>query len=175
MAADPSLASALPAAQQPSTAAKRPPYKLLIAGAAALITFAYLIVTAMGSSTVYYLTVAELHAKGNAAYQTPTRVGGRALDGSIQHDLSAQTLKFTLVDSTGSLPVIYQGIVPDMFGYATDGHYQDAVVEGKLHPDGVFYASQIIVKHDATFAAADATATAGVTLTPQPGHSTPSP
>lgn len=147
-----------------------PPLKFLIAGAAALITFAYLVSTAMGTSAVYYLTVGELHAKGTAAYNSPVRVGGRAANGSLRFDTATQTLRFTLTDSTGSLPVVYTGIVPDMFGYAKDGHYQDAVVEGTLHPNGVFYASQIIVKHDARFAAADASATAQAGAG---GHSAP--
>ena len=153
-------AAAAPAAPVSATASRRPPLKLLAAGLAALVTFAYLVATAMGTSTVYYLTVGELRARGAAAYGTPVRVGGQAANGSIVADPGAQTLRFTLSDPSGSLPVVYTGIVPDMFGYASDGHYQDAVVEGKLGRDGVFRASQIIVKHDARFAAADAKATA---------------
>jgi cytochrome c-type biogenesis protein CcmE len=137
-----------------------PPLKFLIAAAAVLLTFAYLVSTAMGASAVYYLTVSELHAKGAAAYNTPVRVGGQAADGSLNFDAGTQTLRFTLTDSSGTMPVVYTGVVPDMFGYAKDGHYQDAVVEGTLHQDGTFYATQIIVKHDARFAAADAAATA---------------
>lgn len=137
-----------------------PPIKFLVAAAAVLVTFAYLVSTAMGAGAVYYLTVSELHAKGAAAYNTPVRVGGQAANGSLHFDAATQTLHFTLTDSSGTMPVVYTGIVPDMFGYAKDGHYQDAVVEGTLHPDGTFYATQIIVKHDARFAAADAAATA---------------
>ena len=137
-----------------------PPVKFMVAAVAVLITFAYLVSTAMGAGAVYYLTVSELHAKGPAAYNTPVRVGGRAADGSLHYDAATQTLRFTLTDSTGAMPAVYTGVVPDMFGYARDGHYQDAVIEGTLHPDGTFYATQIIVKHDATFAAADAAATA---------------
>jgi cytochrome c-type biogenesis protein CcmE len=150
------------AAAAPASAAVRrlPPVKFMVAGVAVLITFAYLVSTAMGAGAVYYLTVSELHAKGAVAYNTPVRVGGRAADGSLYYDTGRQTLRFILTDNSGTMPVVYTGIVPDMFGYAQDGHYQDAVVEGTLHPDGVFYATQIIVKHDARFAAADAAATA---------------
>jgi len=142
------------------TRRRLPPLKFLIAAAAILVTFAYLVSTAMGASAVYYLTVSELHAKGTAAYNAPVRVGGQAADGSMHFDAGNQTLRFTLTDSSGTMPVVYTGVVPDMFGYAKDGHYQDAVVEGTLHSDGTFYATQIIVKHDARFAAADAAATA---------------
>lgn len=141
-------------------ARRLPPVKFLVAAAAVVITFAYLVSTAMGAGAVYYLTVSELHAKGAAAYNTPVRVGGQAADGSLHYDAGTQTLRFVLTDSSGRMPVVYTGIVPDMFGYAKDGHYQDAVVEGTLHQDGTFYATQIIVKHDARFAAADAAATA---------------
>jgi cytochrome c-type biogenesis protein CcmE len=166
MEMNPSAASEL--ALPPARLAGRrlPPLKFLIAGTAIVLTFAYLVTTAMSTSTEYYLTVGELKAKGAAAYNAPVRVGGRAADGSIANDTAAQTLHFTLTDNSGSLPVVYKGVVPDMFGYAKDGRYQDAVVEGSLQRDGTFVASQIIVKHDARFAAADATATAGAGLAP---------
>jgi len=156
----PAVVSDLAAPPGIPAARRLPSLKLVVAGIAALLVFVYLITTAMGTSTVYYLTVGELKAKGAASYNTPVRVGGRAGDGSILSDASTQTLRFSLTDNTGSLQVVYKGVVPDMFGYAKDGHYQDAVVEGMLRPDGVFQASQIIVKHDASFAAADAQATA---------------
>ncbi len=156
----PSTAQSVVPASKDVPARRLPPLKFLIAGAAVLITFAYLVSTAMGASAVYYLTVSELHAKGAAAYNTPVRVGGQAANGSISFDAGTQTLRFSLTDSSGTMPVVYTGVVPDMFGYAKDGHYQDAVVEGTLHSDGTFYATQIIVKHDASFAAADASATA---------------
>lgn len=152
-------------------APRRPPVKLIIAGVAALVVFAYLVSTAMSTSAVYYLKVGELRAKGAAAYNTPVRVGGQAAGGSIVNDPATQTLRFTLTDNTGTMPVVYTGVVPDMFGYAAAGKYQDAVVEGELHTNGVFYATQIIVKHDARFAAADATATAGAG--PAAGHAAP--
>jgi cytochrome c-type biogenesis protein CcmE len=165
----PIVAAAAPVAG-PAAPRRLPPLKFLIAAAAALVTFAYLVSTAMGTSAVYYLTVAELHAKGPAAYNTPVRVGGRAADGSIHFDAATQTLRFAFSDASGTMPVLYTGVVPDMFGYAADGHYQDAVVEGTLHADGTFYATQIIVKHDARFAAADASATAQAGTT---GHPAP--
>ena len=155
-----SLAPAAATAPVHSGTRRLPPVKFLVAAVAVLITFAYLVSTAMGAGAVYYLTVSELHAKGAAAYNTPVRVGGQAANGSLQFGGDRQTLRFILTDSSGRMPVVYTGIVPDMFGYAKDGHYQDAVVEGTLHPDGTFYATQIIVKHDARFAAADAAATA---------------
>ena len=136
-------------------------WKVVAAGVAAALTLLYLVFTATKASAEYYLTVGQLRAKGPAAYGQIVRIGGRAADGSIHWNAKTQTLRFEMTDKNGSrLPVVYTGVVPDMFGYARDGHYQDAIVEGALQPDGVFKASQIIVKHDARFAAADAQATA---------------
>ncbi|MCL4545399.1 MAG: cytochrome c maturation protein CcmE [Chloroflexi bacterium] len=148
---------------------RRPSWKVVVAAAAVLVTLLYLITAATKASAEYYLTVGQLRAKGTSAIGQVVRVGGRAASGSIQWNAATQTLSFTLTDSTGSLPVVYTGVVPDMFGYARDGHYQDAVVEGTLQPNGTFRASQIIVKHDARFAAAGAQATqAGTGKAQQP-------
>lgn len=136
-------------------------WKVIAASAAVVFTLLYLVFTATKASAEYYLTVGQLRAKGPAAYGQVVRIGGRAVNGSIHWNTTTQTLRFEMTDKHGNvLPVVYTGIVPDMFGYARDGHYQDAVVEGTLQPNGVFKASQIIVKHDARFAAANPQATA---------------
>ncbi len=133
----------------------RLPLKFLGVGLVFMLIIGYLSYTALSTSTVYYLTVSELDAKGNAAFNTPVRVGGRLVDGSLVRDPQGRLLRFTISDGSGNLPVAFKGDAPDLFGYAADGLYQDAVIEGKLDAQREFHASQIIVKHDANFQAAD--------------------
>lgn len=132
-----------------------PPYALIAVVAAVVACVGYLAFTALSTSTVYYLTVSELHAKGASAVGQPVRVGGRLADGTLHRDTSGRIDSFSLTDGTGTLPVAFHGDAPDLFGYAKDGLYQDAVVEGTMDRQGTFEASQIIVKHDANFQASD--------------------
>ena len=131
------------------------PLGLLAVVVAVAVCVGYLVITAMSTSTVYYLTVSELQAKGSAAYNQPTRIGGRLVDGSLHRDGTGRIDTFSLTDGTGTIPVGFHGEAPDLFGYAKDGLYQDAVVEGRLDVQGRFEASQIIVKHEANFQATD--------------------
>ena len=53
-----------------------------------------------------------------------------------------------VTDLAKSIPVVYKGILPDLFKEGTG-----AVVEGKLEKDGVFHASSVLAKHSANYKA----------------------
>ena len=55
-------------------------------------------------------------------------------------------MHFTLTDMQKSVPVVYSGILPDLF---REG--QGIVVYGKLDKDGLFVAQQVLAKHDANY------------------------
>ncbi|HSH46734.1 MAG TPA: cytochrome c maturation protein CcmE, partial [Longimicrobiales bacterium] len=65
--------------------------KPLLALATVLVLggFGYLIWGGLGSNLVYFLTPAELLARGDAAYETPVRLGGQVVPGSINWDADA--------------------------------------------------------------------------------------
>ncbi|HLI28822.1 MAG TPA: cytochrome c maturation protein CcmE [Chloroflexota bacterium] len=128
------------------------PLKLWLGGALLLVAIAYLVLTSLQTSTVYYLTVSELLARGQAAYGQTVRLSGEVVDGSIQRD--RQHLRFVLTDGTATIPVTHTGQVPDLFGYRAEGAYQEVVVEGRYTASGVFEARSLIVKHGPTFEAA---------------------
>lgn len=125
--------------------------KLLIAGLAIVLSLAYLGVVAMGTqgAAVYYVTASELQAMAAPAGDRVVRLGGRVVDGSIVRDDRALSLRFAISDGAASVPVVYRGIVPDLFGYAREGYYQDVVVEGRYTRAGVLEASQLLVSHGA--------------------------
>jgi len=130
------------------------PTKFIVGGFIIVAVVVYLIVSSLGGSTAYYLTVAELRAKGPAAVGQKVRVSGVVDGATIQYDQQNLILRFDIVDNSGRLPVVYHGPRPDMFQ-----DQAEAVVEGKLNADGVFEASNLLLKCPSKYEAA-ATATA---------------
>jgi cytochrome c-type biogenesis protein CcmE len=51
-----------------------------------------------------------------------------------------------VTDTAQSIPVVYQGILPDLF---KEG--KGVVAEGKLGADGLFTATQVLAKHDENY------------------------
>jgi cytochrome c-type biogenesis protein CcmE len=121
--------------------------KLLLAGGALVLGVAYLITTALQSSTVYYMTVGELAAKGPTAYGQQVRVAGDVTPGSVSKEDAGLGIRFLVEDGSGQIPVYYRGgPVPDIFGEEVQ-----VVVEGKLGPDGTFVASALLAKCPSKF------------------------
>ncbi len=118
-----------------------------MAGGALLIGVAYLIVTGLQTSTVYYLTVGELLARGANAYGQQVRVAGDVTPGSVRKADAGLALRFLVEDGSGQMPVYYRGgPVPDIFGEEVQ-----VVVEGKYQADGTFVASTLLAKCPSKF------------------------
>jgi cytochrome c-type biogenesis protein CcmE len=105
---------------------------------ATLISLAYVGYT---QSKTYYHTIAELSTLAPPALHQRMRVSGNVEDGSIRHLVGH--LDFVLEEEGRTLPVSYVGTdpLPDTF---KDG--AQALVEGKLMPDGHFVAEQVQAK-----------------------------
>src|SRR2546425_7177023 len=65
------------------------------------------------------------------------KVGARVVPGSVTRDLATKTLRFQVTDGTVRYPVEFHGLPPDTFNDSIE-----VVVEGRLHPDGVIYATR---------------------------------
>ena len=74
------------------------------------------------------------------------RVGGVVLDGSLIKSKDTMNVKFAITDYEQNLDITYTGILPDLF---REG--QGVVIRGKLGDDGVFYAEEVLAKHDETY------------------------
>ena len=121
--------------------------KLLVAGGAIALGIAYLIVTALQTSTVYYITVGELLARGPAGAAQQVRVAGDVVPGSVEKIDAGLAIRFLVHDGSGQMPVYYKGgPVPDIFGDEVQ-----VVVEGKVGPDGTFQASTLLAKCPSKF------------------------
>lgn len=74
------------------------------------------------------------------------RAGGCVSPGTIVRSEDSLQVAFTLVDPEGSLNVDYDGILPDLFAEG-----EAAVVHGQWHDDDIFYADQVLAKHDENY------------------------
>ena len=74
------------------------------------------------------------------------RVGGVVLDGSLIKSKDTMNVKFAITDYEQNLDITYTGILPDLF---REG--QGVVIRGKLGDDGIFYAEEVLAKHDETY------------------------
>jgi len=102
----------------------------------------YLIYSASGGSTEYYLTVSELRANAPAG---DVRVAGVVQDDVTRSD-GGLHVTFTENDGTASIPVDYKGTLPDIFKPGIT-----VVVEGTLGDDGVFRARTLLAKCPSRF------------------------
>ncbi len=137
--------------------------KFLIGSGIIMATLIALAYAGYTQSKSYYHTISELGTLQGAALRERMRVSGNVRAGSIAH-LDGR-VDFVLEEEGKVLPVSYVGgdPLPDTF---KDG--AQALVEGRLAPDGHFVAEQVQAKcaskYEATPGSAPATASPGQTM-----------
>jgi cytochrome c-type biogenesis protein CcmE len=117
----------------------------MIAGALAVLGIAAaLVLSALRDSIVFFSTPATVAEKGIVPGQR-FRLGGLVREGSLVRG-DHLNVKFEVTDGRATLPVTYQGILPDLF---REG--QGVISEGALDSSGVFRADTVLAKHDETY------------------------
>jgi cytochrome c-type biogenesis protein CcmE len=129
--------------RSPAAARKRRRLIMVVLSLGLLAVAAALILTAFRDSIVFFYTPSELTEKHVPAGRA-LRIGGLVEAGSVTR--KGDVITFKITDMTSTLPVIYKGILPDLF---REG--QGVVAEGALASDGVFQARQVLAKHDETY------------------------
>jgi cytochrome c-type biogenesis protein CcmE len=115
----------------------------ILGGVAIIVAvFAWLLFGGLEKNVVFFLTPQELLAKGNEGVGVPVRLGGLVKPGSVKWDAQALDLRFTVTDGAREMPVHSTGAPPQMF---RDG--MGVVVEGRVGANGVFEATNLMVKH----------------------------
>ncbi len=117
----------------------------IVTGLLALGTATALVLFAFRSNLVFFYSPSEI-AANQAPVDRALRVGGLVENGSLKRDLDGLTVHFKVTDTARSIPVIYKGILPDLF---KEG--RGCVAQGRLGSDGVFYAEQVLAKHDENY------------------------
>ena len=116
---------------------------VIFGAAVIMLAFGYLIWGGIGENLVYFLTPAELLAKGNAVVDAPVRLGGMVEANTIEWNADTRELRFKLTDGDSAVRILSMGVPPQMFN---DG--QGVVVEGVYRGDGVFHSNKLMIKHN---------------------------
>ncbi len=121
--------------------------KLALIGAslAALGAAATLVLYAFQSNLVFFFSPTQV-AANEAPKNRNFRVGGLVEQGSLKRQSDGMTVSFVVTDTAKTIPVVYKGILPDLF---KEG--KGVVAQGKLGEDGVFRADQVLAKHDENY------------------------
>ena len=117
----------------------------IVAGLAALGIAAALVLSAFQSNLVFFFSPSQIAAK-EAPVNKTFRVGGLVEKDTLKRENDGLTVRFIVTDTAKSIPVVYKGILPDLF---KEG--KGCVAQGRLGNDGVFYADQVLAKHDENY------------------------
>ncbi|MDE2334454.1 MAG: cytochrome c maturation protein CcmE [Rhodospirillales bacterium] len=120
---------------------------VVLACLAGLGTATGLTLAALRNTIVFFLSPAQVAAKPPGPGQV-FRLGGLVVTGSVRHltQNGHPVNDFTITDGKGSVPVVFAGVLPDLF---REG--QGIVALGSLRPDGRFVATEVLAKHDANY------------------------
>jgi cytochrome c-type biogenesis protein CcmE len=120
-------------------------FAAIVAGLAALGVATALVLNAFQSNLVFFFSPSQV-ASQEAPKDRAFRVGGLVEAGSLQRDADGLTVRFIVTDTAKTVPVTYTGMLPDLF---QEG--KGVVAQGRLGPDGVFHAEQVLAKHDENY------------------------
>ena len=115
----------------------------IVAGLVGLSIAAYLVASAFRNNLVFFFSPTQVAAK-EAPVNRTFRIGGLVQEGTLKRD--GLKVQFTVTDTAASVPVVYNGILPDLF---KEG--RGCVAQGKIGADGVFQAEQVLAKHDENY------------------------
>lgn len=119
---------------------KRKRLWLLVGSLAVLGVAVALVLNALNDNLVFFYSPSQV-AQKHIAPERRFRLGGLVEAGSVKK--TGQEVRFTVTDTSKTVPVVYRGLLPDLF---REG--QGVVAEGQLGPDGVFVAREVLAKHD---------------------------
>ena len=114
-------------------------------GLVLLATAVGLELAALGAGVTFFFTPSKVAEKKVPAGQQ-FRLGGLVAQGSRKMLKDGLTVSFRVTDCIKSLPVVYTGVLPDLF---REG--QGVVAIGRLEPSGVFRAETVLAKHDENY------------------------
>lgn len=114
----------------------------IVVGVAALGSASALVLNAFQSNLVFFFSPTQV-AQKEAPLDRDFRLGGMVKTGSVERGSDGLTVKFVVTDNAQEIPVIYSGILPDLFKEGTG-----VVAQGKLTSGGLFEAAEVLAKHD---------------------------
>jgi cytochrome c-type biogenesis protein CcmE len=125
--------------------ARRQRFFLVAAGVGALGLGVWLVLSAFKQNLVFFYTPTQVDA-GAAPQGRAFRLGGMVEKGSLHRAQDGAAASFVVTDTVRSVRVAYRGILPDLF---KEG--KGVVSQGRIGPDGVFVADEVLAKHDENY------------------------
>jgi cytochrome c-type biogenesis protein CcmE len=101
-----------------------------------------LVLSAFQSNLVFFYSPSQI-ASQEAPVNRTFRLGGLVVAGSVQRD--GVKVNFRVTDTAQTVPVQFEGILPDLF---KEG--KGVVAQGQLQ-NGVFVAKEVLAKHDENY------------------------
>lgn len=139
---------------------------VIVAGLLIVVAVVFLIVTSTANTARYFLTLEELQAQRDELVGRDVTIAGAVLGETIEYDSGRPQVTFTVVQVPGDpreveragglaqvladavrnpdatrLEIVYRGVKPDLLQ-----HESQAIMRGRLEEDGVFHASEILLK-----------------------------
>ena len=118
---------------------------LIAIGLGLLGLAAMLVLNAFQSNMVFFYTPTQVE-KGEVPHGTGFRIGGLVVKDSLKREDDGLTVRFVITDTAKTVPVVYKGVLPDLF---KEG--KGVVAQGKIGADGIFVASEVLAKHDENY------------------------
>jgi len=115
----------------------------IVSGIVAAVGIAVaLVLNAFQSNLVFFYSPSQIANREAPSLRT-FRVGGLVEPGTVKRE--GTVVRFVVTDTAHSIPVRYQGILPDLF---KEG--KGIVAQGQLQ-EGVFVAREVLAKHDENY------------------------
>ncbi len=118
---------------------------IIASGLAALGVASILVLNAFQSNLVFFFSPSQVIAK-EAPIGKSFRIGGLVEEGSVKREDHSTTVRFAVTDTIQAIPVVYTGILPDLF---REG--KGIVAQGKISANGIFEADEVLAKHDENY------------------------
>jgi len=117
--------------------------QIIAVAAVALVLSTALIGYALRDGINYFRAPSQVIAEPPGPTEV-FRIGGLVEEGSLKRG-QGEAIRFSVTDGGASVPVVFTGVLPDLFE-----ENQGMVGTGR-YVDGVFEASEILAKHDETY------------------------
>ena len=117
----------------------------IVLGVALVAASVGLVLFALKNNVSLYFTPTQVFNK-EAPQGRNFRIGGLVEEGSVKRQNDGLTVHFIITDTAQKMPVVYKGILPDLF---KEG--KGVVAQGKIEADGVFHAEEVLAKHDENY------------------------
>jgi cytochrome c-type biogenesis protein CcmE len=114
----------------------------ILAGVGAAAVLASL---AFEDNLLYFYNPTQVLA-GDAPQDRTFRIGGMVTEGSLERTEGTLEVRFVVTDYRHSIPVRYEGLLPDLF---KEG--QGVIAHGRMSEGGVFAADEVLAKHDENY------------------------